>query len=100
MDYGQKPLDVGNFFLYYSGMGKLYEQSNWLIRVQGNEHLPVHVHVLHPDGRAVIGLDGSMRNTGVPASVLAKAAAWVAVNADIVRAEWARMSNPPDRRKS
>jgi hypothetical protein len=79
-------------------MGKLYEQSNWLIRVQGNEHPPVHVHVLHPDGRAVIDLSGGVRNAGVPASVLALAAAWVIAHADIVRAEWVRMNNPPDRR--
>jgi hypothetical protein len=78
-------------------MGKLYDQGNWLIRVQGNEHPPVHVHVLHPDGRAVIFLGGSVRNMGVPAAVIAAASAWIAANADTVRAEWARMNNPPAR---
>jgi hypothetical protein len=78
-------------------MGKLYDQGNWLICVQGNEHPPVHVHVLHPDGRAVMGLDGSVLNRGVPAPVIAAAAAWVAANIEAIRAEWERMNNPPIR---
>jgi len=80
-------------------MGKLHEQGNWLIRVQGNEHPPVHVHVLHPDGRAIIDLDGQVRNMGVPAAVIAAAAVWIADNAHAIRAEWARMNNPPSRSK-
>lgn len=40
-------------------MGKLHQQGNWIIRVQGNEHSPVHVHVIHPDGKAIVHLDGS-----------------------------------------
>jgi hypothetical protein len=35
-------------------MGKIYFTNGWLIRVQGNEHPPVHVHVLHPNGKALI----------------------------------------------
>jgi len=78
-------------------MGKLHAQGNWLIRVQGNEHPPVHVHVLHPDGRAIIYLDGAILNTGVPTAVIASAAAWVATNAAAVTDEWARLNNPPAR---
>jgi len=81
-------------------MGKIYSASNWLIKVQGNEHPPVHVHVLHPDGRASIALDGSVLNHGVPPAVIAQALAWVAANTDAVVAEWQRMNNPPDRRRS
>jgi hypothetical protein len=80
-------------------MGKLYEQGNWLIKVYGGEHPPVHVHVLHPDGRAVIGLDGGVRNVRVPASVIVAATAWVAANADAIRAEWRLMNNPRARNK-
>lgn len=76
-------------------MGKLHTASNWIIRVQGSEHPPVHVHVIHPDGKAVIHLDGTVFNRGVPAAVLAQATAWVAVNAAVIRAEWNRMNNPP-----
>jgi len=79
-------------------MGKIHDAGNWLIKVQGNEHPPVHVHVLHPDGRASIGIDGTVLNRGVPAAVIAQALVWVADNADLVRAEWARVQNPPDRR--
>ena len=51
-------------------MGKVHTGNGWLIRVQGNEHPPVHVHVLHPDGKAVIDVDGSVTNDGVPAKVI------------------------------
>ncbi|MDR2216443.1 MAG: DUF4160 domain-containing protein [Nevskiaceae bacterium] len=78
-------------------MGKLHQQENWIIRVQGNEHPPVHVHVIHPDGKAVVHLDGAVLNRGVPADVLTKAAAWVAANTAAIRTEWARMNNPPKR---
>ncbi|MCC6193574.1 MAG: DUF4160 domain-containing protein [Burkholderiales bacterium] len=78
-------------------MGKLHTASNWVIRVQGNEHPPVHVHVIHPDGKAVIHLDGTVLNRGVPAAVIAQAVAWVTANAQTVRAEWVRMNNPPGR---
>lgn len=78
-------------------MGKIHAASNWIIRVQGNEHPPVHVHVIHPDGKAVIQLDGTVLNRGVPAPVVAAAAAWVAANAVVIRAEWNRLHNPPSR---
>jgi len=81
-------------------MGTLHRANNWLIKVQGNEHPPVHVHVLHPDGRASIGLDGTVRNRGVPASVIAQALAWIADHETAVRAEWERLHNPPDRSAS
>ncbi|MCL1960733.1 MAG: DUF4160 domain-containing protein [Desulfovibrionaceae bacterium] len=78
-------------------MGKIHSQENWLIRVQGNEHPPVHVHVLHPDGRAVLYLDGTVINNHVPASVISDAGAWVATHEAVIRAEWDRMGNPPSR---
>jgi len=79
-------------------MGKIYSASNWLIKVQGNEHPPVHVHVLHPDGRASISIDGSILNRGVPANVIRQALEWVLTHTDVVLDEWARMNNPPDRK--
>jgi hypothetical protein len=51
-------------------MGKMHAQSNWLIRVQGNEHPLVHVHVIHPDSRSIVYLDGALINSGVPADVM------------------------------
>lgn len=80
-------------------MGKLYSVSNWFIRVQGLEHPPVHVHVVHPDGKAVIHLDGTDTNSGVPASVIEQAKVWVQANEASIRAEWTRMNNPPVRQK-
>ncbi|MDR0478571.1 MAG: DUF4160 domain-containing protein [Burkholderiaceae bacterium] len=78
-------------------MGKLHAQGNWLIRVQGNEHPPVHVHALHPDGRAIIYLEGTVLNAGVPPAVSTDAAAWVVANTEVILAEWERLHNPPAR---
>jgi hypothetical protein len=78
-------------------MGKLLGVGNWLIRVQGNEHPPVHVHVIHPQGKAVVHLDGTVLNRGAPATVIAQAVAWVTSHAAEVRDEWDRMNNPPAR---
>jgi hypothetical protein len=76
-------------------MGRLHSAGNWLIRVQGNEHPPVHV--IHPDGKAVVHLDGTVLNRGVPTAVIAQAVAWVTGHAAAIRAEWDRMNNPPTR---
>lgn len=78
-------------------MGKIHSVANWYIRVQGFEHPPVHVHVVHPDGKAVIHLDGTDINSGVPAAVLKQAKEWVQANQESIRAEWVRMNNPPAR---
>jgi hypothetical protein len=67
-------------------MGKLYSGEGWIIVVRGNEHPPVHAHVLHPDGKVV--------NAGVPAKVLRAAQTWIDANAKDVRREWATMNNP------
>lgn len=75
-------------------MGKLHTSNGWLIKVQGDEHPPVHVHVIHPDGKATVALDGSFVNSGVPAKVLSQARQWVADHAAEIKAEWARMNNP------
>jgi hypothetical protein len=62
--------------------------------VQVNEHPPIHAHVLHPDRKAAVMLDGEVVNTGVPQAVLATARAWIVAHAEIVEAEWLRMNNP------
>jgi hypothetical protein len=63
-------------------------------RVQGNEHPPVHVHVLHPNGKALITLDGEVKNSGVPSKVIKQAIEWIKINSDIIESEWQRMNNP------
>ena len=78
-------------------MGKVHTSNGWLIRVQGNEHPPVHVHVLHPDGKAVIDVDGSVTNDGVPAKVIKQVLAWVLDHEEDIAAEWTLMNNPTKR---
>lgn len=75
-------------------MGKIHTENGWLIRVQGNEHPPVHVHVLHPNGKALITLDGEVKNSGIPAKVIKQAVAWINANHDVIKAEWQHMNNP------
>jgi len=78
-------------------MGRIFTGDGWLIKVQGDDHPPIHAHVLHPDGKASIAIDGSLKNSGVPAKVLATAAAWIFENSDLVEAEWIKMNNPRKR---
>lgn len=75
-------------------MGKLFSGEGWIIVVRGNEHPPVHVHVLHPDGKAAVYLSGKVVTAGVPARVLRDAQAWIDAHTKDVRREWATMNNP------
>ena len=75
-------------------MGKLYSGEGWIIVVHGNEHPPVHAHVLHPDGKAAVHLSCKVIDAGVPAKVLRAAQAWIDANTESVRREWAKMNNP------
>ena len=68
-------------------MGKIYSGAGWIIVVRGNEHPPVHAHVLHPDGKAAVYLSGKVINAGVPAKVLYLAQAWIDANTRDVRRE-------------
>jgi hypothetical protein len=78
-------------------MGKIYTGNGWLIKVHGNEHPPIHAHVLHPDGKALITLDGSVQNAGVPPRIIAEALRWLTENPETLRLEWQKMNNPPER---
>jgi len=79
-------------------MVKIYTHGNWFIKVFGNEHPPVHVHLIHPDGKAQVALNGTVvMGKRVPNAVMAKAVAWVADHEDEIRAAWERMDNPKDR---
>jgi hypothetical protein len=78
-------------------MGKIYTGDGWILKVQGDEHPPLHVHLLHPDGKASIALNGEVQNTGVPDNAIAIASAWIAQNTVMIEAEWAKMNNPKKR---
>lgn len=78
-------------------MGKIFTGNGWIIKVQGAEHPPVHVHVLHPGGKAILFLDGTVINSGVPAKIVAEAKVWVVENMALVMQEWLIMGNPEKR---
>jgi hypothetical protein len=78
-------------------MGKIYTGNGWILKVQGAEHPPVHVHLLHPDGKVVLFLDGTVINCGIPSLIVTAAAAWIASNSTIVMAAWRAMGNPEKR---
>lgn len=69
-------------------MGTIYKTGKFTIRVNGSEHPPVHAHVLHPDGRAMVYLNGIVKNTGVPDAVMKEAKSWIAANQQAVLDEW------------
>jgi hypothetical protein len=71
-------------------MGALYKQLGITIRVNGNEHPPVHAHVLHTDGNALVYLSGKTLNRGVPADALKLAQAWIKEHAEEIKTEWQR----------
>lgn len=71
-------------------MGTLHKIGKTTIRVNGNEHPPVHAHVTHPDGRAMVYLSGVVKNSGVPAAVLAEARRWIEAHRQVVIDEWNR----------
>lgn len=78
-------------------MGKILTGNGWILKVLGAEHPPVYVHLLHPDGKAVLFLDGTVINSGVPPRIVAEAAEWIANNSFIVLAAWQAMGNPEKR---
>lgn len=80
--------------LYNTVMGKLYSGDGWIIVVRGNEHPPVHAHVLHPNGKAAVYLSGKVINAGVPSKVLRTAQSWIDANTKDIRREWAMMNKP------
>ncbi len=67
-------------------MGTIDKSGKLTIRVNGFEHPPVHAHVTHTDGRAMVYLNGT--NTGVPDAVIAQAKAWIDANGQAVTDEW------------
>ena len=90
-------VDIEKLFPYYSCMGKILTGNGWILKVQGAEHPPVHVHLLHPDGKALLFIDGTVINTGVPSRIVAEAVAWIDTNNSIVIAAWQVMGNPEKR---
>ncbi|MEI7537323.1 MAG: DUF4160 domain-containing protein [Comamonadaceae bacterium] len=76
-------------------MGTIYKTGKFTIRVNGFEHPPVHAHVTHTDGRAMVYLNGMVKNTGVPESVMNEAKNWIAANSQSVIDEW-NICNPKE----
>jgi hypothetical protein len=69
-------------------MGTIYKSGNFTIRVNGFAHPPVHAHVTHTDGRAMVYLNGSIKNTGIPDTVMLQAQRWINANQQTVIDEW------------
>jgi len=69
-------------------MGTIYKTGKFTVRVNGFEHPPVHAHVTHTDGKAIVYLNGVVLNSGVPATVMADAMRWISANHQAVITEW------------
>lgn len=83
-------LDSENYIPYHAQMGTLYKQDGITIRVNGNEHLPVHAHVIHGGGKALVYLNGKTINSGVAPASLKTAQAWILAHAQDIETEWLR----------
>jgi hypothetical protein len=71
-------------------LGAIHRFGKTVIRVNGNEHPPVHAHVNHPEGPATVYLNGAVKNSGVPVSALASACRWIREHPEAVIDEWDR----------
>lgn len=69
-------------------MTTLLRSGSWILKVYGDEHPPVHVHIRTPDGEALVYLDGKVFNNGVDRRVLADALAWIAANGETIVTAW------------
>lgn len=58
-------------------MGKIYSGNGWILKVHGNEHPPIHAHLLHQNGKATIAIDGTIQNSGVPIKIIKEAKDWL-----------------------
>jgi hypothetical protein len=78
-------------------MGKIYSGNGWILKVHGNEHPPIHAHLLHPDGKATIAIDGHVQNSGIPNKIINEAKDWLLTHQNELLAEWNKMNNPQQR---
>jgi hypothetical protein len=78
-------------------MGKIYSGNGWILKVHGNEHPPIHAHLLHPNGKATIAINGDIQNAGVPSKIVKEAKDWVVSHPDELLTEWHKMNNPQQR---
>ena len=69
-------------------MGTVYKTGKFTIRVNGFEHPPVHAHVTHTNGKAIVYLNGTVLNSGVPVAVMTAAKNWISANNQAVITEW------------
>jgi hypothetical protein len=69
-------------------MGTVYKTGKFTIRVNGFEHPPVHAHVTHTNGKAIVYLNGTVLNSGVPVAVMTAAKSWISANNQAVITEW------------
>jgi len=76
-----------------TGMGKVHQIANIIIRVNANDHLPPHFHVIGPDDEALVGIASQAVIEGtMPTSHRKEIVAWIAANIDVIKAEWNRIN--------
>lgn len=70
-------------------MGKLGQIGKVILRVNGNEHLPPHFHVVGGGIEALVSIDPVEVIAGeLPASLRRDVFAWAAANKARLKAEW------------
>ncbi len=70
-------------------MGTMARFGKVVIRVNGNDHLPPHFHVITPDAEALVTIDPIALHKGhLPAEVWAMVVAWATAHRAALVAEW------------
>ena len=70
-------------------MGRMVKIGNMTIRVNGNDHLTAHFHVITPDHEGLVAIKTlALFRGALPAQVLVSALQWAKVNHDALIAEW------------
>lgn len=78
-------------------MTTLLRMGNWVLKVYGDEHPPVHYHIRTPDGEAIVYLNGTIFNNGVDRRVLTEARTWAAENEEKIINAWNQLNRERNR---
>ena len=74
-------------------MGKVHQIANIIIRVNADDHLPPHFHVMGPDDEALVEISTQTVLEGnLPRRHRKEVVAWIAANIDVIQAEWNRIN--------
>ena len=74
-------------------MGRLHTIGKIIITVYANDHLPPHLHAVHPDFEALIEIETFASYAGsLPPAARRAVLEWARNNLSIIKMEWNRIN--------